>query len=232
MLGNLLDFICAWHYDAEQSRALSVLYDGRMVSDHCFYIILKQARRISGMKDWIRSLFSIRAPFRDYGMLAVMEAAFFLPQCLISGYEQGAPLIAVIVMVPMMLFGGGLEEAGWRYILQPELEKKYGFVVSTLVVSVIWWLWHMPLFYIQGVSQYGGNFLAFGVNVLGLSFGLAAIYKRTRNIWLCILFHCLTNSLSGVYLVKDNIMGNIASAFVMVSISLEIARTKGNKKLQ
>lgn len=43
-------------------------------------------------------------------------------------------------MIPMMFVGGGLEEAGWRYILQPELEKKYSFTVSTIIVSIIWWL--------------------------------------------------------------------------------------------
>lgn len=42
--------------------------------------------------------------------------------------KNGAPIYAIVFMIPMMLLGGGLEEAGWRYILQPELEKKYNLL--------------------------------------------------------------------------------------------------------
>ena len=77
--------------------------------------------------------------------------------------KNGAPIYAIVFMIPMMLLGGGLEEAGWRYILQPELEKKYNFIISTLSVSIIWWLWHLPLFYIQGVAQNELNYFAFGI---------------------------------------------------------------------
>ncbi len=56
-------------------------------------------------------------------MVVILGILFILPQCLISGYEKEAPLFAIIILIPMMLFGGGLEEAGWRYILEKELEK-------------------------------------------------------------------------------------------------------------
>lgn len=152
-------------------------------------------------------------------MAAILAIIFMLPQCVICGYENGAPIYAIIVMVPMMLAAGGLEEAGWRYILQPELEKKYSFTISTIIVSIIWWLWHLPLFYIQGVGQYGQNYFAFGINVLGLSFALASIRKNTNSVWLCVLFHCIINSLSGIYLVNDNIWGNITAAVILIACS-------------
>lgn len=116
-------------------------------------------------------------------MVIVLGFLFILPQCLISGYENGAPFFAIVFMIPMMLAGGGLEEAGWRYILWPELEKKYRFTIATIMVSIIWWIWHFPLFYIQGVAQYGQDYLAFGINVPGLSFALAGIRKVTDSVW-------------------------------------------------
>ena len=183
------------------------------------YLALKQLGHVNGFRQWLRNIFTLRSTISSYIMVLVLAALFTLPQCLISGYEQGAPLLFLPFMVPIMLFGGGLEEAGWRYVLQPELEKKYGFLLSTLTVSVIWWLWHLPLFFIQGVSQYGADFFAFGINVLGLSFALAAIRKCTGSIWLCVLFHCIVNSLSGIYIVRQNILGNIASMIVLVITS-------------
>ncbi|MDR1220404.1 MAG: CPBP family intramembrane metalloprotease [Treponema sp.] len=46
-----------------------------------------------------------------------------------------------------------LEEAGWRYILQPELDKKYGFIISAIIVAPIWAIWRLPLFFIPGVDS-------------------------------------------------------------------------------
>ena len=61
----------------------------------------------------------------SYLMVVIIPFIFIIPQCFISGYESGAPVFAIVFIVPIMLVGGGLEEAGWRYILQPELEQKY-----------------------------------------------------------------------------------------------------------
>lgn len=195
------------------------------------FIALKKNKEVSDLKEWLKNIFDFKHNIFSYLLVLAIVILFFLPQCLISGYESGAPLFATIVMVPMMLFGGGLEEAGWRYILQSELEKKCSFTVSTIIVSVIWWLWHMPLFFIEGVAQYGQDYLAFGLNVLGLSFALANIRKNTDSVWLCVLFHCIVNSLSGVYIVNGNIRGNVATAIILVLFSYAITKINSIKKI-
>lgn len=195
------------------------------------FIALKKNNEISSAKEWFKNIFDFKHTVFSYVFVLALGVLFILPQCLISGFESGAPLFAIIVMIPMMLIGGGLEEAGWRYILQPELEKKYSFTVSTIVVSMIWWLWHLPLFFIQGVSQYGQNYFAFGINVLGVSFALASIRKNTESVWLCVLFHCLVNSLSGVYIIKDNMWGNIVTTIILVFVSYVITKINNRKRL-
>ena len=194
------------------------------------YIVLRKNKKVSGLKQWLKNVFDLKHGVLSYLLVVAFAVVFIAVLCLISKYEKGAPLFSLVFMVPMMLFGGGLEEAGWRYILQPELEKKFGFTVSTLIVSVIWWLWHLPLFYIKGVSQYGADFLAFGINVLGLSFALAAIRKNTNSVWLCVLFHCIINSLQGVYIVKESILGNITAAMAMIIMAYISVCIKRGKK--
>lgn len=183
------------------------------------YLSSRGGGRAADIKEWAKNIFDLRQPVLSYLMAAALAVIFILPQCLISGYGPGAPVFAIVVMIPMMLFGGGLEEAGWRYILQPELEKTYSFPISTIVVSIIWWLWHLPLFYIQGVGQYGHNYLAFGIDILGLSFALASIRKTTNSVWLCVLFHCIANSLSGIFVIKENIGGNVTAAAILILCS-------------
>lgn len=195
------------------------------------FFALKKNNKVVNFKAWMKKIFDFKHNIFSYLMVIALGILFIVPQCLISGYENGAPIFAIIVMIPLMLLGGGLEEAGWRYILQPELEKKYKFIISTLIVSIIWWLWHLPLFYIQGVSQYGQNYLAFGINILGLSFALASIRKNTNSVWLCVLFHCIANSLSGIFIINDNILGNIVTTIILIFSSLILVKVNNKKKI-
>lgn len=195
------------------------------------FIVLKKNNEVKNFKDWLRNVFDFKHNILAYVMVVIFAILYILPQCLISGYENGAPLFAIVVMIPMMLVGGGLEEAGWRYILQPELEKKYTYFIATLIVSIIWCFWHLPLFYIPGVSQYGESILAFGIGVLGMSFALASIKKNTNSVWLCVLFHCLVNSLHGIYVVNDNVMGAVVTTIVLIIVSFIFNKINNNKKI-
>lgn len=87
------------------------------------FFALNKNNKITDFKMWLKNVFDFKHNIVSYFMVVVLGILFILPQCFISGYESGAPLFAIIIMIPMMLIGGGLEEAGWRYILQPELEK-------------------------------------------------------------------------------------------------------------
>ncbi|MDE7219322.1 MAG: CPBP family intramembrane metalloprotease, partial [Oscillospiraceae bacterium] len=105
------------------------------------------------------------------------------------------------------------------------------FTISTIIVSIIWWLWHLPLFYIQGVGQHGHDYFAFGINVLGLSFALASIRKNTGSVWLCVLFHCIINSLSGIYITNDNIWGNITASAILILFSYALVKVNDKAKI-
>ncbi len=76
----------------------------------------------------------------------------------------GAPATSALkpwgVLLPtflLMLFGGGLEEPGWRGVLLPELRRKRSPLVASAILGPIWIVWHLPLFYLPGISQYGAS---------------------------------------------------------------------------
>lgn len=195
------------------------------------YLSLRRSNKVADIKEWLKNVFDFRHNIFSYLMVVIMAIISILPQCVICGYENRVPIYAIIVMIPVMILGGGLEEAGWRYILQPELEKKYSFTTSTVIVSIIWWLWHLPLFYIQGVGQYGQSYIAFGINILGVSFALASIRKNTGSVWLCVLFHCIVNSLLGIYDVNDNIWGNISATAILILCSYALVTINSKVKI-
>ncbi len=93
-----------------------------------------------------------------------------------------------------MILGGGLEELGWRGVAQPMLERRLSRLASATIVGVAWALWHVPLFFIHGVAQYGANFPLFAADVVGNAFLLAWTFGGTGSILVCVLFHAASNT--------------------------------------
>ena len=135
-------------------------------------------------------------------------AAFATPVLLAAGKEWVAvwtsggtvaastlePLTKVLVLFPTMIIGGGVEELGWRGVAQPEIERGLPRFTATLIVGAVWALWHVPLFYIHGVFQFGGDLPLFAGDLLANAFLLAWLYARTRSILLCVIAHAAGNT--------------------------------------
>ena len=95
----------------------------------------------------------------------------------------------------LMIAGGGLEELGWRGVAQPELERRLARPTAALIVGAIWAAWHVPLFFLPGVSQYGTSFPMFAVGVIGNALILAWLYGHTRSVMLCVIYHAAWNAI-------------------------------------
>lgn len=185
------------------------------------YIILKKNKEVKSFKDWIKNVFDFKNKIWGYLLAIVFPILNMILMCLISGYKKGLPLYYLPLMILAMIFAGGVEEAGWRYITFPELNKKHNFIISTLITAVIWWLWHLPLFFIPYVSQFQKDFFVFGIMVLGLSFILSTIRKITGSVWLCVLCHSIINSLGNFfhYDMYGSYKASLITTGVMILIS-------------
>ncbi len=73
------------------------------------YIVLKNNDRVQDFKEWLRNVFDYKHGLMSYLLVIVFAVLYVLPQCIISGYEKSAPIYALIVLIPMMIFGGGLD---------------------------------------------------------------------------------------------------------------------------
>lgn len=102
------------------------------------------------------------------------------------------------------------EEYGWRYYLQPVLQKKLGMTLGIFAIGLIWGLWHLPInfFYYtspsMGLISLTGQFIT--CTALGIFFGWA--YLKTNNIWSVVILHFANNNLIPI------ISGNYSSAVI------------------
>lgn len=194
------------------------------------YVSLKRNNVVTGFKEWLKKAFDIKHNILVYVLVIVYAAIYYVIGCAINGFEVGAPIFMLIVLIPMMLFGGGNEEVGWRMILQPELEKKFKFHLATIFTAVICWLWHLPIFFIKGTANYTMNYFMFGIMCLMLSYALATIRKVSKGVFPCILTHCLINGLSATLVFNYSWLSCCISLVVTIIVSIIILNI--NKKFQ
>lgn len=108
------------------------------------------------------------------------------------------PLIHVISMVSVFLVGGGQEELGWRGFALPRLLEHFNAVSASLVIGAVWAIWHLPLFVLEGSSQFGGDFVPYLISLLALSILFTWLYRGTgRSVLLVMILHASHNASTG-----------------------------------
>lgn len=183
------------------------------------YISLKRNNKVKNLKEWLKKIFDIKHTIWTYALVILFVLIYYVLGCAINGFEFGAPIFMLIVILPMMLFGGGNEEVGWRMILQPELEKEFGFHIATIFTSIIWWLWHLPIFFIIGTANANMNYFLFGIMCLTLCYALATIRKASEGVFPCILTHCLINGLSAIFVFNYSLLSCCITLIVTIIVS-------------
>lgn len=190
------------------------------------YIILKKNNKIAGFKEWLKTVFYVKNNISIYLFVIAGLVVYFLMHIAISGRtEMVLPFYTFFLCLPGNLIIGGLEESGWMYILQPELDKKYGFILSAVFVGVIWTFWHIPLFFIPGTNHAEGfiNFWMFVVQLMSFRFFNGAIYRISGKgrVFMCVLFHTMFNAVSPIFgTMTMTWAGTIAANAVIILVSL------------
>lgn len=100
-----------------------------------------------------------------------------------------APLAIVVSMT-----GAVAEEIGWRGFLWPLLRGRYSFALSSLIVTVVWWLFHVPAILLGWYGSLAG-LPAFTVALVGMVLFVGVITDRSKSVWPSIVAHATWNAL-------------------------------------
>ncbi|GAB20675.1 hypothetical protein GOEFS_124_00070 [Gordonia effusa NBRC 100432] len=107
-----------------------------------------------------------------------------------------SPWLFVPYLLLMLIVGGGQEEVGWRGVLQPWLVSKFGRWQGSITAGVVWFAWHLPLFWTPGSLQTHLPLLAFAGFAVGFSLLVwkameMTSYRPATAIWLHALNNCV-----------------------------------------
>jgi membrane protease YdiL (CAAX protease family) len=101
--------------------------------------------------------------------------------------------ISLLSLIVFVLVAG--EEIGWRGFALPRLLPRFGPWVASALLGVVWAVWHLPLFYMRGMPQYGSPLLAFIGYAIALSVTLTAFAQHTRSsVVIATAFHGAVNT--------------------------------------
>lgn len=112
-------------------------------------------------------------------------------------------VMAIMSLITNCLIGFNLffgEEFGWRYFLQPRLQKLCGKRIGVIILGFIWGIWHAPLcftLYSPKTPLYCVAAHAIACIFLGIYFGYA--YMKTENVWAPMLLHIVNNVIGIIF---------------------------------
>jgi len=93
----------------------------------------------------------------------------------------------ILFILPSVSYGF-FEEIGWRGCLLPALQEKYNALISTLILTVIWWFWHFPTFFYRFDLIFG--FVLMFPLMLSGSIVLSFLFNQARgSILMVIILH-------------------------------------------
>lgn len=91
------------------------------------------------------------------------------------------------------------EEIGWRGFALPRLLQKVSPLTASLILALVWAIWHLPLFWMPGNFHTEVPIAAFLLQIVPFSIAYTWMYMNTQgSLLLPHLFHAASNTTLGV----------------------------------
>jgi membrane protease YdiL (CAAX protease family) len=161
----------------------------------------------SGVRALARRILIADVPGRYYAfavlyLVTIKLTAALLHRMVVGAWPQfsvEALLVAPFAIALSTPVQAG-EEIGWRGYALPRLAERFGLERASLLLGVIWAVWHIPQFYIAGADSYHQSFIVWALQVVAMSVAFAWLYARTGgSLLLVMLLHAAINNTKDIF---------------------------------
>lgn len=182
---------------------VALLYLGIFAPSLVALSLTARAEGNAGVFALLRRLVQWRVRGRWYVFAVAYMAAIKLAVALLHRVLTGAwprfgnetwYVIVAATLASTVVGGQAGEEIGWRGYALPRLASQFGTARASVLLGVLWALWHLPLFFAPGANTYGQSFPVYMLQVTALSVALAWLYEHTNgSLLLAMLMHSAVN---------------------------------------
>ncbi len=212
-------------------------------------VMIAAIRGRAGILAFPRRLLEWRVGIRWYAVVLLVYPALRLGARALANAvgSEDAPLFAIdpwYAVAPLFLISliddpGAVEEIGWRGFALPLLQQRYGALGASVLLGLIWGVWHLPAFFLSAMSQSAFVFPVFLLGTVVLSIVMTAVYNSTGgNVLLMLLFHGMTNfrlgagGSSGIEMLVMLTLGlAVASVLIVRSGGVHMGKAKFTRVL-
>ena len=131
------------------------------------------------------------------------------------------PGVSLWLAAPLFLLWGALtngEEIGWRGYALPRLQARHGALVASVVIGVVWAVWHVPKFLTAGGAQ-DYSFWLFLLDMVAMAVLYTWVFNGTGGSLLMVtLLHASVNTSTVFLPILPAAVGDIQPK--MISIGL------------
>ncbi len=142
--------------------------------------------------------------------------------------------VLLVAFVVVLLTAGPLqEEFGWRGYALPRLQTRFGALVSSVVLGLLWTGWHLPLFWVYaGVPN--AMYYSHPVWVMFASVTLSSIvftwvYNNTNgSVLSALLLHTSLNLSLWLIPITSSVLATYASVALLLLVAIVIVALYGH----
>lgn len=111
-----------------------------------------------------------------------------------------APLNQWPLVILLCIFTGAMgEELGWRGTALPRLQARWNALISSLILGVLWGLYHLPSFLLSGLPLKDAPLIPFMLDALGLTILVTWTFNHTSGSLIAVfLYHFAFNFILNV----------------------------------
>jgi len=125
--------------------------------------------------------------------LALLVTYSIHPDVFALGDINVLKLVAIFFILP--IFDGPIgEEIGWRGFFLPLLMQRHNAIMASLIVALVWFLWHLPHYHVDGMDMSGVILPRYFLYTFALSLIHTWLFKRAQgSILIHVIFHNMAN---------------------------------------
>lgn len=150
---------------------------------------------LKGLGNFFRRLTLWHAPMAWWLYLLLGIPAIVYTAAAINGtFNDPFPFAPWYLLFPALiqslLLGPVGEEFGWRGLALPLLQRRFAPFWASLILGVVWAIWHAPAFLLSGTPQSAWSFGPFFLGLISITIILTPLFNASRgSLLIAILYH-------------------------------------------